>query len=115
MTDEIKAKVDRFEAMRLPDDGAPISSSAGLGARPITPDDVIKEADRNYDLGRKHGKEEMAEPYETLYGLVEAYLCTPNTTPAVKDAYDNLVAWFVRNKRPDGSEPLPVSPEQECS
>ncbi len=49
---------------------------------------------------------------QQLYTLVEAYLCTPNTSPAVKDAYDNLVAWFVRNKRPDGSEPLPVSSEQ---
>lgn len=82
------------------------------GPRPITPEDVTKEADRNYDMGRKHGKDESAETYETLYGLVEAYLCTPNTSPAVEDAYDNLVAWFVRNKRPDGSEPLPVSPEQ---
>ena len=27
-------------------------------ARPITPEDVVKEADRNYDLGRKHGLEE---------------------------------------------------------
>lgn len=29
--------------------------------RPITPEDVIIEADRNYDLGRKHAKGEVAE------------------------------------------------------
>lgn len=87
-------------------------------ARPITPEDITKEADRNYDLGRKHSKEELADKiaaYEKLYSLVEAYLCTPNTTPAVKDAYDNLVAWFARNKRPDGTEPFPVSPEQNIN
>lgn len=30
-----------------------------VSVRPITPEDVKKEADRNYDLGRKHGREEM--------------------------------------------------------
>ena len=29
------------------------------GPRPITPDDVTKEGDRNYDLGRKHAMEEL--------------------------------------------------------
>jgi hypothetical protein len=54
-----------------------------------------------------------AQPnYVLLYTLVEAYLCTPNTSPAIEDHYNALVAWFVRNKRPDGSDPLPVSPEQ---
>lgn len=53
--------------------------------------------------------------YTELYYLVELYLCTPNTNPAVQDHYSNLVAWFVRNKRPDGSEPLPVSSEQNES
>jgi len=50
---------------------------------------------------------------DELYRLVEAYLCTPNTEPIIEDHYKALVAWFVRNKRPDGSEPRPVSPEQE--
>ena len=29
--------------------------------RPITPDDIIKESDRNYDLGRKHASGEVEE------------------------------------------------------
>lgn len=53
--------------------------------------------------------------YKQLYELVEAYLCTPNNQPAIEDHYKALVAWFVRNKRPDGSEPRPVSPEQDLS
>lgn len=61
--------------------------------------------------------EELAKvkgKYAQLYTLVEAYLCAPWHQPTeVKDAYDNLVAWFVRNKRPDGTEPSPVSPEQQ--
>ena len=39
--------------------------------REITPDDVTKEADRNYDLGRKHGREEKAD----LLDWAEALLC----------------------------------------
>ena len=35
-----------------------LSPATCSAARPITPEDVIKEADRNYDLGRKHGLEE---------------------------------------------------------
>jgi len=42
-----------------------------LGARPITPEDVIKEADRNYDLGRKHGHDEKAD----LLDWAETLLC----------------------------------------
>jgi len=38
--------------------------------REITPDDVTKEADRNYDLGRKHAKEELTET--TIKPLVSA-------------------------------------------
>src|SRR5438132_8050693 len=30
--------------------------------RTITPDDVTREGDRNYDLGRKHAKEELHDP-----------------------------------------------------
>jgi hypothetical protein len=53
-----------------------------------------------------------SDRFEELYALVESYLCTPNTEPVIEDHYKRLVAWFVRNKRPDGSEPRPVSPEQ---
>ena len=38
--------------------------------REITPDDVTKEADRNYDLGRKHAREEITEM--TLKPIVAA-------------------------------------------
>lgn len=41
------------------------------GLRPITPDDVVKEADVNYDLGRKHGHEEKAD----LLDWAETLLC----------------------------------------
>lgn len=58
------------------------------------------------------GFKEIVTLSDELYSLVEAYLCTPNTEPAIEDHYKALVAWFVRNKRPDGSEPRPVSPEQ---
>lgn len=58
-------------------------------------------------------RDAAVKQHSDLYALVESYLCTPNTSPAVKDAYDALVAWFVRNKRPDGTEPRPVSPEQD--
>lgn len=51
--------------------------------------------------------------YGQIYALVETYLTTPNTAPDMGEAYHALVAWFVRNKRPDGTEPFPVSPEQE--
>lgn len=33
MTDEIRAKLEKFEAMRLPDDAAPIRSSDWFGIR----------------------------------------------------------------------------------
>ncbi len=47
------------------------------------------------------------------YALVEAYMCARNTDPKLKDHFDSLVSWMVRNKRPDGSEPRPVAPGQE--
>jgi len=74
--------------------------------------ELIEECDRGYDLGRKHAKEELADTiatYEKLYALVEAYVCTPNTNPAVAEAYDNLITWFIAHSRPDGSPPLPVA------
>jgi hypothetical protein len=46
------------------DKGSLVTSQAATtleiisGGRRITVEDVIKEANRNYDLGRKHGKEE---------------------------------------------------------
>ena len=39
--------------------------------REITPDDVTKEADRNYELGRKHGHSEKAD----LLDWAESLLC----------------------------------------
>ena len=47
---EIQQRLDAAEGQ------PPIAGSANCSAaRPITPQDVVKEADRNYDLGRKHG------------------------------------------------------------
>jgi hypothetical protein len=39
--------------------GAVSSTRLLDGPRPITPEDVTKEGDRNYDMGRKHAMEEM--------------------------------------------------------
>ena len=39
-------------------------------ARPITSEDVIKEADRNYDLGRKHGLEEARPSLDATQRLL---------------------------------------------
>ncbi len=50
--------------------------------------------------------------YEELYGLVENYLCTETQNPQLVEHYNRLLAWFVRNKRPDGAEPRPTAPEQ---
>ena len=44
-----------------------------------------------------------------LYALVESYLCASPNNPAIVEHYDSLCAWFVRNKRPDGGEPFPIS------
>lgn len=42
--------------------------------RPITDTDLTAEADRNYNLGRKHGKGEMLDERETLiYWLLRCY------------------------------------------
>lgn len=44
--------------------------------RQITPEDVQVEADRNYDLGRKHAREEMADilaAFASLY-IASAHL-----------------------------------------
>ena len=38
--------------------------------RPITADDVTREGDRNYDLGRKHAKEEL---HPVLVALEQLY------------------------------------------
>lgn len=87
-----------------------------MSATPISANDFIAEGNRNYDLGHDHAKEELRPILSTLevrhaelYRLVEAYLTTPNTNPAVVEAYDNLVAWFVKRSRPDGSPPLPIA------
>ena len=48
------------ETTQQPEGGAAVRSSDLLdGPRPITPDDMTKEGDRNYDLGRKHAMEEL--------------------------------------------------------
>ena len=48
-----------------------VRSDALLGVRPISPQDVIREADANYDLGRKHGRDEKAD----LLDWAETLLC----------------------------------------
>ena len=45
-----------------------------LRLRPITDADLTATANENYQLGRKHGKEELADEIETLiYWLLRAY------------------------------------------
>jgi hypothetical protein len=43
-----------------------------------------------------------------LYGLVESYLTVPPNEPIVAEHYEKLCEWFTTNKRPDGSDPLPI-------
>lgn len=54
------------------------NSCVGLGQpRPITDDDLTRTANENYQKGRKHGKEELADEIETLtYWLLRAYRST---------------------------------------
>ena len=56
-------KIDAVRNLYHPD--------ALLGVRPIGPQDVIREADANYDLGRKHGRDEKAD----LLDWAETLLC----------------------------------------
>jgi len=57
-----------------PYDAAPCRTcGAELPAlRPITPDDVTAEGDRNYNLGRKHMKEEMHPAIMAMEALYSA-------------------------------------------
>lgn len=58
------------ETIQQPEGGAAVRSSDLLdGPRPITPEDMTKEADRNYDLGRKHAKEELQPAIAALEQL----------------------------------------------
>ena len=53
---ELKAAMKLKQSYDKPEGQPPIAGSAICSAaRPITRQDVVKEADRNYDLGRKHG------------------------------------------------------------
>ncbi len=46
------------------------SNNKGSKMKNITADDVIKEADRNYDLGRKHAKGECQETIDLLVAIL---------------------------------------------
>lgn len=88
--------------------------------RPITPEDMTAEGDRNYDLGRKHRGEELAGTiaelrarYEKLYELVELYVTTPNTNPVVAEYFSSLCVWYTQSKRPNGSEPFPIATDPQ--
>jgi hypothetical protein len=51
---------DMQKDFEQPESAGAVSSTRLLdGLRPITPDDVTKEGDRNYDLGRNHAMEEL--------------------------------------------------------
>lgn len=60
--------------MNIQTASAPASSLERMVSRPreITPDDVTKEADRNYDLGRKHAKDEMHPAIMAMEALYHA-------------------------------------------
>jgi hypothetical protein len=68
-----------------------VRSDALLGVRPISPQDVIRESDANYDLGRKHGRDEKAD----LLDWAETLLCNavpmPHCTQADWD--DKVRRW----------------------
>ena len=51
--------------------GVAVGSTPFMGVRPISPEDVTKEGNRNYDLGRKHGHAEKAD----LLDWAESLLC----------------------------------------
>ena len=57
--------------------GHKVRSDALLGVRPITPEDVTREANANYDLGRKHGRDEKAD----LLDWAETLLCNALPMP----------------------------------
>ena len=48
--------------------------------RGVTQDDITKEADRNYDLGRKHGRDEKADLLDWAETLLCDALPMPNCT-----------------------------------
>ena len=52
-------------------------SSAFSHLRPITPEDVIIESDRSYNMGRRHGHEERAD----LLDWAETLLCKSMPMP----------------------------------
>lgn len=55
-------------------DAIPSDAELAGRLRPITDKDLTRTANKNYDLGRKHGKEEMMDERETLiYWLLRAY------------------------------------------
>lgn len=68
-----------------------VGSGTLLGARPLTADDVVKEADRAYDLGRKHGKEELAD----LLDWAETLLCNslPMTHCTQEEWDEKIKSW----------------------
>ena len=44
----------------------------GIKPRPLTPEGLINESNRAYDIGRRHGKEEMKiEMINKMYFLIE--------------------------------------------
>jgi len=59
-------------------------------ARPITPEDVIAAADKAYDLGRKHGRDEKAD----LLDWAETLLCN-----AVPMAHCTQAEWDATVRR----------------
>ncbi len=78
--------------------GAAICSAA----RPITPEDVVKEADRNYNLGRKHGIEESKPSLEASQRLLLKIANQQKEMKWVADklkAHMSLVRYDIENWR----------------
>lgn len=70
--------------------------------RPITPEDVVEEADRNYDLGRKHGHGEKAD----LLDWAETLLC--NSLPmshCSQEEWDRIIKSWRDQKHGVASAP----------
>ena len=86
MTDYLKlTDAQKMELAAIP----PVRprSDALLGVRPISPQDVIREANANYDMGRKHGRDEKAD----LLDWAESLLCNAVPTHCTQADWDDAV------------------------
>ena len=61
--------------------------------RPITPEDVVAEADRNYDLGRRHGRDETSSPSSALKSEISRILLSAINGSEPRYRRDGYIRW----------------------